>query len=186
MASLCGLLLTFDYKEKVSRSATKSLTRKPRDFLKGCVRHTRFVHGHHTIAKTMCQAQNVCFMNTIRLAERLFQTNNVCFINITRLAEWVCQAQNVGFRSTTNSFQNIFLSNKYVHWLYFIWQLSWLTSRWLASFIKPRRAINNVSVGCHNFLRAEDKHFQHLFWTRRVTCIISNVSAYRPISWTLC
>ena len=108
------------------------------------------LHGHHTIAERVCQAQNVCFI------------------------------------STTDSFQNIFLSNKYVYWHYFIWQLSWLTSRWLASFIKPRRAINNVSVGRHNFLRAEDKHLQHLFWKRGVTGIISNGSAYRPISWTLC
>jgi len=52
-------------REKVSRRATKSLTRKPRDFLNGWVRHTRFVYGHHTIAERVCQAQNVCFMNTI-------------------------------------------------------------------------------------------------------------------------
>jgi len=74
-------------REKVSRSATKSLTRKPRDFLKGCVRPTHFVHGHHTIAERVCQAQTVCFMNTIRMAERLFQTNNLCFMKIIRFLE---------------------------------------------------------------------------------------------------
>jgi len=145
--------------------------------------HVSAVIGHLQVG-IQCQRKNIYYK--YRYGGTRSRLQNVCFINITRLAEWVGLAQNVCFISTTDSFQNIFRSNKYVYWHYFIWQLSWLTSHWLASFIKPRRAINNVSVGNHNLLQAEDKHFQQLFWKRGVTGIISNGSAYRPISWTLC
>ena len=91
--------------------------------------------------------------------------------------------QKVFFINTTNSFPNNFRSSKYVY------SDIILTSCRLASFIKPRRAINNVIVGCHTFLRAEDRHFQHHFWTCGVTCLLFLSGLFiirnRPISWTL-
>jgi hypothetical protein len=56
----------------------------------------------------------MCFMSTIRLAARVCQAQNVSFMKTIRIVERVCQAQNVCFISTTNSFQNVFRSNKYV------------------------------------------------------------------------
>jgi len=58
-------------------------------------------------AEKVRRVQNVCFMNTNRLAKRVCQAQKVCFMNTIR-AEKMCQVQNICFIRTANSFQIIF------------------------------------------------------------------------------